>query len=152
MAQKCEYAERNNYGKIICTVDENRLCSFQRYCSKENEWQNSKAFSTCERRLGMSKSNKNKKDSILVEDNKKVVEKVNVEDLNINEVDNIQFVNIEENDVKNNINEVKEDVIKKRKGKVILTSSVSIIVVDEENHGFTLYNRPNAKVGDIIEF
>ena len=64
----------------------------------------------------MSKSNKNKKDSILVEDNKKVVEKVNVEDLNINEVDNIQFINIEENDVKNNINDVKEKKKKKSGG------------------------------------
>ena len=54
----------------------------------------------------MSKSNKNKKDSILVEDNKKIIEKVNVEDLNINEIDNIQFVNIEEKSIENNINDI----------------------------------------------
>ena len=59
MAQRCEYAENNTYGKIICTVGENRLCIFQRYCSKASEWQNSKAFSTCERRRDMAK-NKNR--------------------------------------------------------------------------------------------
>ena len=62
MTQKCEYAGRNEFGRLICTVDDSKdsqLCIFQRYCTKACEWQNSKAFSTCERRKNMSKkSNK----------------------------------------------------------------------------------------------
>ena len=59
MTQKCEYAGRNEFGRIICTVDDSKdsqLCIFQRYCTKACEWQNSKAFSTCERRREMAKN------------------------------------------------------------------------------------------------
>ena len=41
---------------------------------------------------------------------------------------------------------------KKRTGKVISVSKISIIVEDENGNGYTLFNHPEAKYGDIIEF
>ena len=41
---------------------------------------------------------------------------------------------------------------KKRTGTVISVSKISIIVKDENGNGYTLFNRPDAKYGDIIEF
>ena len=146
MAQKCEYAETNNFGRLVCTVDENRLCIFQRYCSKASEWQNSKVFSTCERRIGMAK-NKNKSSKI---------ENEQVE--NVRAIDYIEVKQENNNiDVEEKIGLVKEpeiNIVKKKKriGKVISVSKLSIVVKDENGKGHTLYNYPNAKYGDIIEF
>lgn len=41
---------------------------------------------------------------------------------------------------------------KKRTGTVILVSKLSIIVEDENGNGYTLFNHPEAKYGDVIEF
>ena len=41
---------------------------------------------------------------------------------------------------------------KKRTGTVISVSKISIIVEDENGNGYTLFNHPEAKYGDIIEF
>ena len=41
---------------------------------------------------------------------------------------------------------------KKRTGTVISVSKISIIVEDENGNGYTLFNHPDAKYGDIIEF
>ena len=41
---------------------------------------------------------------------------------------------------------------KKRTGTVISVSKISIIVKDENGNGYTLFNHPDAKYGDIIEF
>ena len=41
---------------------------------------------------------------------------------------------------------------KKRTGTVISVSKISIIVKDENGNGYTLFNHPEAKYGDIIEF
>ena len=41
---------------------------------------------------------------------------------------------------------------KKRTGTVISVSKISIIVKDENGNGYTLFNHPNAKYGDVIEF
>ena len=152
MAQKCEYASINNFGRLICTVDDSKdsqLCIFQRYCTKACEWQNSKAFSTCERRREMAK---NKSKAIKVENEQ--VENVRANAYIETELDNIEQ---EDNEVKEEITIKKHEKIvtkkeKKRTGTVILVSKLSVIVEDENGNGYTLFNHPDAKYGDIIEF
>lgn len=41
---------------------------------------------------------------------------------------------------------------KKRIGTVISVSEISVTVKDENGNGYTLFNHPDAKYGDIIEF
>ena len=152
MAQKCEYASINNFGRLICTVDDSKdsqLCIFQRYCTKACEWQNSKAFSTCERRREMAK---NKSKAIKVENEQ--VENVRANAYIETELDNIEQ---EDNEVKEEITIKKHEKIvtkkeKKRTGTVILVSELSVVVKDENGNGYTLFNHPEAKYGDIIEF
>lgn len=152
MAQKCEYASINNFGRLICTVDDSKdsqLCIFQRYCTKACEWQNSKAFSTCERRREMAK---NKSKAIKVENEQ--VENVRANAYIETELDNIEQ---EDNEVKEEITIKKHEKIvtkkeKKRTGTVILVSELSVVVEDENGNGYTLFNHPEAKYGDIIEF
>ena len=134
MAQKCEYAETNNFGRLICTVDDSKdsqLCIFQRYCTKACEWQNSKAFSTCERRRDMAK---NKNRAIKIE---------NEQVENVRAIDYIEVKQENNNiDVEEKIGLVKEPEIivkkKKRIGKVISVSKLSIVVKDENGKGHTL--------------
>ena len=150
MTQKCEYAGRNEFGRIICTVDDSKdsqLCIFQRYCTKACEWQNSKAFSTCERRKDMAK-NKNRAIKIENEQVENVREKAYIETKldDFKEDDNVEEVKVE------NIEDTTEKKEKKRTGTVILVSKLSIIVEDENGNGYTLFNHPEAKYGDIIEF
>ena len=150
MTQKCEYAGRNEFGRIICTVDDSKdsqLCIFQRYCTKACEWQNSKAFSTCERRKDMAK-NKNRAIKIENEQVENVREKAYIETKldDFKEEDNVEEVKVE------NIEDTTEKKEKKRTGTVILVSKLSIIVEDENGNGYTLFNHPEAKYGDVIEF
>ena len=150
MAQKCEYASINEFGRLICTVDESKdsqLCIFQRYCTKACEWQNSKAFSTCERRKDMAK-NKNRAIKIENEQVENVREKAYIETKldDFKEEDNVEEVKVE------NIENTTEKKEKKRTGTVILVSKLSVIVEDENGNGYTLFNHPEAKYGDIIEF
>ena len=150
MAQKCEYASINEFGRLICTVDESKdsqLCIFQRYCTKACEWQNSKAFSTCERRKDMAK-NKNRAIKIENEQVENVREKAYIETKldDFKEEDNVEEVKVE------NIEDTTEKKEKKRTGTVILVSKLSVIVEDENGNGYTLFNHPEAKYGDIIEF
>ena len=150
MTQKCEYAGRNEFGRIICTVDDSKdsqLCIFQRYCTKACEWQNSKAFSTCERRRDMAK-NKNRAIKIENEQVENVREKAYIETKldDFKEDDNVEEVKVE------NIEDTTEKKEKKRTGTVILVSKLSVIVEDENGNGYTLFNHPEAKYGDIIEF
>lgn len=173
MAQKCEYAKINNFGKLICTVGENQLCSFQRYCSRASEWQNSKAFSTCERRFNVG----NKKKSVdLIDTKEEIKEKAieehfeNVEKKEIKEevIESINESLIEEivipneNIVSESIKEELKPVSEppkanrkakeiKKMGKVIGLGKISIIVVDENGNSMRLYNRPQAKIGDLVE-
>ena len=150
MAQKCEYASINEFGRLICTVDDSKdsqLCIFQRYCTKACEWQNSKAFSTCERRKDMAK-NKNRAIKIENEQVENVREKAYIETKldDFKEEDNVEEVKVE------NIEDTTEKKEKKRTGTVISVSKISIIVKDENGNGYTLFNHPEAKYGDIIEF
>ena len=150
MAQKCEYASINNFGRLICTVDDSKdsqLCIFQRYCTKACEWQNSKAFSTCERRKDMAK-NKNRAIKIENEQVENVREKAYIETKldDFKEEDNVEEVKVE------NIKDTTEKKEKKRTGTVISVSKISIIVEDENGNGYTLFNHPEAKYGDVIEF
>ena len=161
MAQRCEYAENNTYGKIICTVGENRLCIFQRYCSKASEWQNSKAFSTCERRRDMAK-NKNRAIKIENEQVENVRAKAYIETEQINDdteekvelVENTLSIEkpltIEEKEIIEKPVVIKKE--KKRTGTVICVSKLSVVVKDENGKGYTIYDRPDVKCGDIIEF
>lgn len=167
MAQRCEYAENNTYGKIICTVGENRLCIFQRYCSKASEWQNSKAFSTCERRRDMAK-NKNRAIKIENEQVENVRAKayIETEQVNNNIEEKVELVEntlaiekpliIEEKEIIENPVIIEKPVVikkeKKRTGTVICVSKLSVVVKDENGKGYTIYDRPDAKCGDIIEF
>ena len=41
---------------------------------------------------------------------------------------------------------------KKRTGTVICVSKLSVVVKDENGKGYTIYDRPDVKCGDIIEF
>ena len=161
MAQRCEYAENNTYGKIICTVGENRLCIFQRYCSKASEWQNSKAFSTCERRRDMAK-NKNRAIKIENEQVENVRAKAYIETEQVNDdieekvelVENTLSIEkpliIEEKEIIEKPVAIKKE--KKRTGTVICVSKLSVVVKDENGKGYTIYDRPDVKCGDIIEF
>ena len=150
MTQKCEYASINDFGRLICTVDESKdsqLCIFQRYCTKACEWQNSKAFSTCARRKDMAK-NKNRAIKIENEQVENVREKAYIETKldDFKEDDNVEEVKVE------NIEDTTEKKEKKRIGTVISVSKLSVIVEDENGNGYTLFNHPEAKYGDIIEF
>lgn len=175
MAQKCEYAKINNFGKLICTVGENQLCSFQRYCSRASEWQNSKAFSTCERRFNVG----NKKKSIdlidtkeeikikaIIEEHFENVQKEEIKEENIIEsvdkslIEEIVIPNeaIVSESIKEEIKPVSEPPKANRKaketkkmGKVIGLGKISIIVIDENGNSMRLYNRPQAKIGDLVE-
>ena len=62
------------------------------------------------------------------------------------EEDNVEEVKVE------NIEDTTEKKEKKRTGTVILVSKLSVIVEDENGNGYTLFNHPDAKYGDIIEF
>lgn len=69
---------------------------------------------------------------------------------------------VEENMAKENtakeeiVNEKIENTIvkeeKKKTGTVISVSKFSITVKDENGNGYRLFNRPEAKYGDVIEF
>ena len=156
MTQKCEYAGRNEFGRIICTVDDSKdsqLCIFQRYCTKACEWQNSKAFSTCERRREMAK---NKSKAIKVENEQVENVRANAykEDImaDIRKDNNIDKNKVDKIELKKEIGTVPVKKEKKRTGTVISVSKISIIVKDENGNGYTLFNHPDAKSGDIIEF
>ena len=62
------------------------------------------------------------------------------------EDDNVEEVKVE------NIKDTTEKKEKKRTGTVISVSKISIIVEDENGNGYTLFNHPEAKYGDVIEF
>lgn len=67
------------------------------------------------------------------------------------EDDNVEEVKVEEVKVEN-IEDTTEKKEKKRTGTVILVSKLSVIVEDENGNGYILFNHPEAKYGDIIEF
>ena len=156
MAQKCEYASINEFGRLICTVDiskDSQLCIFQRYCTKACEWQNSKAFSTCERRKDMAK-NKNRAIKIENEQVENVRANAYKEDIlaDISKDNNVDENKVDKIELKKEIEIIPVKKEKKRTGTVISVSKISIIVEDENGNGYTLFNHPDAKYGDIIEF
>ena len=156
MPQKCEYASINECGRLICTVDDSKdsqLCIFQRYCTKACEWQNSKAFSTCERRKDMAK-NKSKAIKIENEQVENVRANAYKEDIlaDISKDNNVDENKADKIELKKEIEIVPVKKEKKRTGTVISVSKISIIVEDENGNGYTLFNHPEAKYGDVIEF
>ena len=154
MTRRCEYSSINEFGRLICTVDESKdsqLCIFQRYCTKACEWQNSTAFSTCERRRNMSKkqNNSNKIENEQVESSRAKVFIENEQDvLNIKE-DYIEAENIpnfnsietveekEEGKVEEKINdvekqEVKEEIKKEKKEVKRILDMLGILTLEKK--------------------
>ena len=161
MAQKCDYAVTNEFGRLICTVDESRLCAFQRYCSKASEWQNSKAYSTCERRRNVSKNRNNnielESEAIVMamaineevnEGNK--VEEIKEENSVIEEPKQIQKTEKKAEEKKNKKNDSRK--FKKKKAEVVRVSLASMTVKDKNGNFYRIMGKPTAQVGDIIEF
>ena len=93
---------------------------------------------------------KNKSKAIKVENEQveNVREKAYIETKldDFKEDDNVEEVKVE------NIEDTIEKKEKKRTGTVILVSELSVVVEDENGNGYTLFNHPEAKYGDIIEF
>ena len=93
---------------------------------------------------------KNKSKAIKVENEQveNVREKAYIETKldDFKEEDNVEEVKVE------NIENTTEKKEKKRTGTVILVSKLSVIVEDENGNGYTLFNHPEAKYGDVIEF
>ena len=65
---------------------------------------------------------------------------------------NIDKNKVDKMELKKEIETVPVKKEKKRTGTVISVSKISIIVKDENGNGYTLFNHPDAKYGDIIEF
>ena len=71
---------------------------------------------------------------------------------NISKDNNIDKNKVDKIELKKEIKTVPVKKEKKRTGTVISVSKISIIVEDENGNGYTLFNHPEAKYGDIIEF
>ena len=70
----------------------------------------------------------------------------------ISKDNNVDENKVDKIELKKEIGTVPVKKEKKRTGTVISVSKISIIVKDENGNGYTLFNRPDAKYGDIIEF
>lgn len=70
----------------------------------------------------------------------------------ISKDNNIDKNKIDKMELKKEIQIVPVKKEKKRTGTVISVSKISIIVEDENGNGYTLFNHPEAKYGDVIEF
>ena len=70
----------------------------------------------------------------------------------ISKDNNVDENKVDKIELKKEIGTVPAKKEKKRTGTVISVSKISIIVKDENGNGYTLFNHPDAKYGDIIEF
>ena len=70
----------------------------------------------------------------------------------ISKDNNVDENKVDKIELKKEIETVQVKKEKKRTGTVISVSKISIIVKDENGNGYTLFNHPDAKYGDIIEF
>lgn len=70
----------------------------------------------------------------------------------ISKDNNVDENKVDKIELKKEIETVPVKKEKKRIGTVISVSKISIIVKDENGNGYTLFNHPDAKYGDIIEF
>ena len=70
----------------------------------------------------------------------------------ISKDNNVDENKVDKIELKKEIGTVPVKKEKKRTGTVISVSKISIIVEDENGNGYTLFNHPEAKYGDIIEF
>ena len=70
----------------------------------------------------------------------------------ISKDNNVDENKVDKIELKKEIGTVPVKKEKKRTGTVISVSKISIIVKDENGNGYTLFNHPEAKYGDIIEF
>ena len=165
----CEYAKGNKDQRVVCTANNNTLCKLQRYCTMKHEWQNTDAFSSCERRL--KNMARRKSDPIEIFGGERsdefdnyysigetiveepVIDSEKNEEAKITE-DAIEFVQ-PLHTIKNEAKKEKKEVIKeekseKRTGKIIcLLGNQTIVETDKGN--LTLEGRLG-KVGRIIEF
>ena len=70
----------------------------------------------------------------------------------ISKDNNVDENKVDKIELKKEIENVPVKKEKKRTGTVISVSKISIIVEDENGNGYTLFNHPEAKYGDVIEF
>ena len=70
----------------------------------------------------------------------------------ISKVNNVDENKVDKIEFKKEIEIVPVKKEKKRIGTVISVSEISVTVNDENGNGYTLFNHPEAKYGDIIEF
>ena len=70
----------------------------------------------------------------------------------ISKDNNVDENKVDKIELKKEIETVPVKKEKKRTGTVISVSKISITVKDENGNGYTLFNHPDAKYGDIIEF
>ena len=70
----------------------------------------------------------------------------------ISKDNNVDENKVDKIELKKEIGTVPVKKEKKRTGTVSAVSKISIIVKDENGNGYTLFNHPEAKYGDIIEF
>lgn len=145
----CEYAQGNGNGQITCMVgDKPQPCKFQRYCTQKCEWQNTGAFSTCERRKKMARTKNN---AALIDE----VEAIEtVEEIQNDATDNAEVaVGEAVADVKETIEEVKGEEIQPKnllRGKVVSLGSTGVAVKHLGNSYFV--KGVKANIGDWIDF
>ena len=146
----CEYAQGNNNGQIICMAGvKTQPCKYQRYCTQKCEWQNTGAFSTCERRNKMAR---NKSIPVLTnEDNMENLEVKAVEEIK-NDTTNVAEVAVEGAvaDVKEIIEETKNESKNLLRGKVVSLGSTGVAVKHLGNNYFV--EGVKANIGDWIDF
>lgn len=58
MDNKCEFSQENEFGRLICKIDDNLPCKYQRYCTQKSRWENTKNFSSCGRKNSMALEDK----------------------------------------------------------------------------------------------
>lgn len=128
MDNKCEFSQENEFGRLICGADNNLPCKYQRYCTKNSKWENTKNFSSCGRRISMREENK-------ISTNKEVEVKNSTTE-------------------KKNYENKKPTYSKQKnskKAEVILINKNYIVVKDENGCGIRKYGSfPDVKIGDFI--
>lgn len=134
MPNFCEFSQKSEFDKLICTVgNKNQPCMFQRYCSRASEWQNSNGYLNCDRRKTVSRK-PNRSFDFIEEKNETIDTEAST----------------------NSTTEVVEDyMIKEEKeskiGTVIFADQYSIIVEDENGCGIKKTGFFNVKIGDKIK-
>lgn len=133
----CEFAQGNNNASTILCMAGNKCqpCTKQRYCTQACEWQNTNAFSTCERRkINMAKMKdiqEHKFDKPILEEQNDIVEST-------------------EQEVKETVKDIPPKAKDTVKVNVIAVSDVGAVISYKNSNYFI--KGVKAKVGDWIDF